>query len=192
VNRARLSRLLYPQLTLRQFLWLGLFGLCGALIAGVYGVLHDLVTYSIGPEYFTRFKFAQFFYLDFHQPPRLLAAKIGFLASAWVGFFAAWFMGRMTLPRMTPGAAARLCGKGVLMMLVVTFFAGVTAGVLAPEAEDPRSENWRGMTAMFHVQDTAAFVRAGWIHNGSYLGAFLGLLAALAWLRKRRANPRGA
>lgn len=48
--------LLYPRLTLRQFLWMTVFGFGGALIAGVYGILHDQVTFEIGPEYFTEFK----------------------------------------------------------------------------------------------------------------------------------------
>lgn len=43
-----------------------MLGLCvvGSLIAGTYGILHDQVTYSIGPEYFTRFKFEQFAWAD--------------------------------------------------------------------------------------------------------------------------------
>ena len=31
----------------------------GAVLAGLYGVVHDELTYSISPEYFTRMKFAQ-------------------------------------------------------------------------------------------------------------------------------------
>lgn len=29
-------------------------------IAGLYGVLHDQLTYTIAPEYYTKFKFYQF------------------------------------------------------------------------------------------------------------------------------------
>ena len=34
------------------------------LLAGIYGMLHDQVTYSISPEYFTVFKFEQFGFQD--------------------------------------------------------------------------------------------------------------------------------
>lgn len=186
----RVRDLLYPKLTWRQLVWMLLFGLGGALIAGAYGIMHDQVTYSLGPEYFTCFKFSQFSYLDFSRPPRIVVAQIGFLASWWVGFFAAWFMGRLALPVVPLHLAFRLCVKGVLGMLVLTLASGVLAGCLAPGEGERGLENWRGMVAMFHVSDTASFVRVGWIHNGSYIGALVGLLLALIWLK--RMLPRAA
>jgi hypothetical protein len=30
------------------------------IIAGLYGIIHDQITYSISPEYFTKFKYRQF------------------------------------------------------------------------------------------------------------------------------------
>ena len=41
------------------------YAVIGALIAGLYGVVHDQITYSMSPEYFTRLKFFQFRYADF-------------------------------------------------------------------------------------------------------------------------------
>jgi hypothetical protein len=32
----------------------------GCLIAGIYGCLHDQISYTVSPEYYTRFKFHQF------------------------------------------------------------------------------------------------------------------------------------
>ena len=58
----------------------------GSLFAGAYGVLHDQVTYSICPEYFTRLKFSQFNFANFGLSPRIFVAEIGFLATCWVGF----------------------------------------------------------------------------------------------------------
>ena len=77
---------------------LGYAGL-GAVLAGLYGILHDEITYTISPEYFTRLKFYQFDYADFGLPPRVLVAEIGFLATWWVGFFAAWFLARLPFRR---------------------------------------------------------------------------------------------
>ncbi len=36
----------------------------GALIGGAYGAVHDQLTYSVSPEYFTAFKFHQFHFAD--------------------------------------------------------------------------------------------------------------------------------
>ena len=41
----------------------------GAVLAGCYGALHDQISYTISPEYFTKVKFEQFRYADFGWPP---------------------------------------------------------------------------------------------------------------------------
>lgn len=184
---SRISHLLYPKISLRQGLGMLVFGLAGALIAGLYGILHDQITYSLGPEYFTCFKFQQFHYLDFDKPARFVVAEIGFLATCWVGFFAGWFMGRVTLPHLPAAHAAALSLRGAGIMLASALIAGLAGWMLAPsDADHARLEHWRGMLAMFHITDEAAFVRVGWIHNAGYLGALAGLVAALLWLRKQR------
>ncbi|MCX6857258.1 MAG: hypothetical protein NTV80_20405, partial [Verrucomicrobia bacterium] len=110
--------LLYPTFTLRQFGWMFVFGAVGSVIAGLYGIIHDQITFTIGYEYFTEFKFHQFHYLDKSQPERLIVTEIGFLATWWVGFFAGWFMGRTTLPHLPLRVAAKLSLKGVGVMLI--------------------------------------------------------------------------
>jgi hypothetical protein len=66
--------------------------LLGAVIAGLYGAVHDQISYSISPEYFTKMKFEQFSYADFGFPPRVCASEVGFLATWWVGLFAGWYV----------------------------------------------------------------------------------------------------
>lgn len=82
----------YPKITLHGLLVTLGYALMGALIAGLYGTVHDQITYSISLEYFTRLKFAQFHYAEFGLPPRVFVAAIGFLATWWVGFIAGWFI----------------------------------------------------------------------------------------------------
>lgn len=179
------SHWLYPRFTWRQGLGMLAFGLVGAGIAGVYGVLHDQITYTLSREYFTRFKFEQFDYLDGSLPPRVRVAQIGFLATWWVGFFAGWFMGRVTLPHLPLATAARLALRAVVVMVGLALAAGLAGGVFAPQDAD-RLQAWQAFLDLRGVTDPAAFVRVGWIHNGSYLGALLGLILALLWLRRER------
>ncbi|GEP42614.1 hypothetical protein [Brevifollis gellanilyticus] len=179
--------LLYPRFTLRQFGWMLLFGCGGAVIAGSYGIVHDQITFEIGPEYFTDFKFQQFFYLPKTQPERLIVAEIGFLATWWVGFFAGWFMGRLTIPHMPWRKAAGLSLKGVAVMTGTALLAAIMAYAWAPtDQNDPRMENWDGMFAGRDVIDTVAFAQVGYIHNASYLGGLIGLIAALVWMWRKR------
>ncbi len=151
--------LLYPRISARQFGWMFLFGLGGSVIAGAYGVLHDQVTYTLGPEYFTRLKFQQFFYLDKAQPLRLVVAEIGFLATWWVGLFAGWFMGRVTVPRLPLRVAALRSLKGVLVMVLaaVAFAFAISASWLAPaDLTDERLDSWDATLENHQVQDAVA------------------------------------
>ena len=92
--------------------------LLGSVIAGTYGVLHDQITYTVSPEYFTKFKIHQFQYLGVESGMRVLAAKIGFLATWWVGFFAGWFMGRVLVPRIGFRPTLSFSLKGFLLFFV--------------------------------------------------------------------------
>lgn len=184
--------LLYPRLSLHQFAWMLLFGLVGALIAGAYGVLHDQITVRLGVEYFSRFKLTQFDYLDASAPLHLNVMKIGFLATWWVGFFAGWFMGRVTLPHEPLKAAAQRCAMGVGCMIAVAVVFAVVADTWAPTSlADTRIGNWSDMLSYYNIQDPLAFIRVGYIHNASYLGGLVGLIGVLAWLRiTRKPSPK--
>jgi hypothetical protein len=160
------------------------FGLVGAVIAGAYGVLHDQVTFAVGPEYFTKFKVYQFGYQDEPELGRWVAAKIGFQASWWVGFFAAWFLGRVAIPRVPLPTAARLSAWGVSGMLVVTLVSGYAGWVWSQwRLDDAMTALWEKAVQGFQIVDVRAFAEVGYIHNGSYLGALVGLLGAGLWVR---------
>lgn len=161
------------------------------MIAGLYGLAHDQITYSLGYEYFTEFKFHQFHYLDQSLPERVLVAQIGFLATWWVGMFSGWFMGRITIPYLPLPQAARLCAQGmVYMMLVAVIFALTAYGVAPKKAEAPRMAYWQAWLLPNDVIDGVAFVQVGYIHNASYLGGLVGLIGVLFWLRRRRQQLR--
>ena len=58
------------------------------------GSIHDQVTYSISPEYFTKFKYQQFgFDPAWFGGHRQTVAVIGFLATWWMGIIHWHFIG---------------------------------------------------------------------------------------------------
>ncbi len=111
-------RFLVPDIPADEFRRMLLMAIAGALAAGMYGIAHDQITYSISPEYFTRMKFAQFRHADFGFPPRIFIATIGFLGSWWVGLIAAWFLARLLVPSRPAPEAWRLIGRTFLGMLM--------------------------------------------------------------------------
>lgn len=150
--------------------------LAGALIAGYFGILHDQITYTISPEYFTRMKFDQFRRADFGFPPRLFVAEIGFLATWWVGLIAAWFLARVALPKFeSPGKKVMAALAVIVGITVLSAIAGYFAGPVMLV----NRPGWRDALDSFGVTDALAFNRVAGIHLGSYAGAFLGWLAMM-------------
>jgi hypothetical protein len=155
----------------------------GAIIAGIYGIIHDQFTYSISEEYFTRLKFAQFQYADFGLPRRIYVAEIGFLATWWVGFVAGWFFSRVALPGLPGENLIQTCRFAFVLMFVLAAI-GTFCGYLLGLAHGPNYESWLPVAYQLQVKDVPAFVRVAYIHNASYAGGFIGLVCALVCVRR--------
>jgi hypothetical protein len=153
-----------------------LLSVVGALIAGGFGILHDQITYTISPEYFTKMKFDQFHRVDFGFPQRVFVAEIGFLATWWVGLIAAWFLARVALPKFeSPGKKVM---STMAIIVGITVLSGAFGYFTGPGLLENRS-GWRDALDSFGVTDMTAFNRVAGIHLGSYAGAFLGWIAMM-------------
>src|SRR5262245_10419078 len=184
--------LFYPKFRLNLLPAMLGYAVMGAFVAGLYGVLHDQLTYSISPEYFTRLKFSQFHYADFGLPPRMFVAEIGFLATWWVGLIAGWFLARVAVPAL-PQTEARAALLRAFAVVLACGFAAAMVGFIWGLRLDPNSDlsAWQGFVVGRGVVDLPNFVRVAYIHNASYLGGLLGLVIALNRLHrlKRRTTP---
>jgi len=69
--------------------------LAAMVAAGIFGVLHNQLSFSVGASYFYDVKFAQFG-INPDIPPRIGAAQVGWMASWWMGL-------AMALPAMLIG-----------------------------------------------------------------------------------------
>src|SRR5208283_2263623 len=150
--------ILYPKLRLNLLRPMLGYAVMGALIAGLYGVVHDQITYSISPEYFTRLKFFQFHYADVGLPPRYFVAEIGFLATWWVGFVAGWFLARVTVPSLPRSAAFRYSLRGFLVIFTGALVASIL-GYIFGKLHGPDFSDWESFKYTFHVEDLPSFVR---------------------------------
>jgi len=179
----KLQRLLYPHLDLRQLPLMIALALAAALIAGIYGALHDQITWIIGPEYFTKLKFHQFAWADIGLPLLWHVAEIGFLATWWVGAIAGWFFARTAIPGSDSAIAIRrvFTAYGILLACAM---AGGFVGFLLGRARASGSDfaNWDGYLLPLHIGQPARFVWVAYVHNGSYLGGLVGLVAGVVWL----------
>ncbi|MFZ5963447.1 hypothetical protein ACOXXX_10885 [Thalassococcus sp. BH17M4-6] len=148
-----------------------------AVAAGLFGALHNQLSYSVGASYFHDFKFAQFGVPgDLHN--RLGAALVGWRASWWVGLLVglpAFLLGLFLMARPQAYLAAGLGAIFAVVMLTLLasgtgLFIGMTLADAAMLQDIPIPDG---------VTDRAGFVRAGLMHDASYIGGALGLILAL-------------
>ena len=180
-------KFLIPRIALHDLPPMFAAGLLGALIAGIYGILHDQVTFGISPEYFTKLKFEQFRWANLGLADRVFVSQIGFLATWWVGLFCGWFLARRHIPGQTPGSAWRKIMLGcAIIVLCALLSAGVGFAYGLWRGPGADYSAWRTTLAYLHIEDPWSFVRVAYIHNASYLGGLIGLIVALACVHPKR------
>jgi hypothetical protein len=158
----------------------------GALIAGTFGIVHDQVTYTISPEYFTRLKFDQFRWAELGLPTSVFVAEIGFLATWWVGLFAGWALARVTAPHVRPREMFRLSLSGFAIILGATLvFCALGFAYGLTQRPSPDNSAIAAFGLSLDVEDVQAFSRVAYIHNAGYLGALVGTLTAVFVPRRK-------
>lgn len=185
----KLVDLIIPRIPFSTIGRIAIVTLVGALVGGLYGVLHDQITYTIGPEYFTRFKFDQFSYArPSTDNPRLFAGIIGFLASWWVGALTAWVLARVSVRRKGALPPNRILATAFALVFATTMVSGIIGFCWGLYRHATGySEGWCDWMASLGVLDEQSFMTVGYIHNASYIGGsvgmFLGIWFMLRWWR---------
>jgi hypothetical protein len=149
------------------------------VVAGLYGMLHNQISYTVSPDYFYAYKFKQF---DIPEPLR------GRVGASLVGWYASWWMGLLVgipvlfigliLPGWRLYVSRCLIAMGIVVVtaLLVGLGALLIASFTITDAQLPAYWYPPG------VVDKVAFARAGTMHNFSYLGGFLGIVTASLYL----------
>lgn len=158
--------------------------LLAGLSAAIFGALHNQLSYSVGPSYFEALKFPQFGIAP-ETAPRIGAALVGVQASWWAGVLVglpAFLFGLFTVPSARSYLAAGIAAIGLVLVLA-TFAAlvGLVGGIAAESTGllDPYLSLPEGPVR-------ADFLRAGFMHDASYVGGALGALLAFWPMRRAR------
>jgi hypothetical protein len=132
------------------------------VIAGLYGALHNQISYSVAPDYFHGHKFVQF-HIPLGMQNRIGASVVGWHASWWMGLLIGVpvLLVGLNLP---PDRYAGRCLAAFAVVAGTALCVGLAALAYAAARED------------------AAFDRALAMHNFSYLGGAVGVLTASAYL----------
>lgn len=162
------------------------------IIAGFYGVLHDQITYSISPEYYTNFKFIQFRFI--HQvearlePVRVWVGVVGWMATWWVGIPIGLIIGGFGFWKQLPDHYRKIKFKSLYYVFLTALFVsclGYFAGLLLTHymgdwatTIDGSYPNDTITEGIAQVKDWNNFFIVGTIHTFSYIGGLIGVVVA--------------
>jgi hypothetical protein len=157
-----------------------------SFMAGIYGILHDQLSYSLSAEYFTQYKFQMYQVspIEFGGD-RMAVTVTGFRASWWlgliigtgIGFTACIFDGLQQMKQYILLA--------VLIVLLTTIIMGI-AGYLYGEIVEVQQDLDRRLVR--HLVKPVEYIVVGSIQQRSYFGALLGLLLAISFLFRQKAK----
>nr|WP_322623850.1 hypothetical protein [uncultured Flavobacterium sp.] len=174
---------------LRKFTTIIIFIFLLSIIAGMYGIVHDLITYKISPEYFTKFKFIQFGLIEGgnNVPINTLQLLVftGWASTWWVGFIAAGIFGSVAFRLKKAKIVAGAIVKASLLMIGTAVLFGILGYNIGFFTEAP-SDLSQLCTECGNLENPDAFITAGYVHNFSYIGGFLGIMLGVVSIVKHR------
>jgi hypothetical protein len=148
-------------------------------VAGLYGAIHNQISYTVSPEYFTTFKFIQFGFTDVSIPERVRASLIGFLASWWMGFPIGIIAGLVGFIQRGYRKMFRISleAMGIAVGFTLLFgLCGLLYGFIQTSSIDLTEYDWWSIPS--DVTNLRRFLCAGYMHNSAYLGGVLSIPAA--------------
>lgn len=180
-------------LKMNKFVALILILIIAPILGGVYGFLHDQITYTISDEYYTKFKFIQFGLENWGmgtnigtenapeiklKNPRIGAGIVGILATWWVGTIIGVILGFVGLFHKNGKTMFKTTIKAFLLTIgiaLVMGFIGLAYGKLFLTETNP---NWNLPPNLI---DFNGFIMVGSMHNFSYLGGLVGLIVGVVY-----------
>ena len=172
------------------------FGICILLffiicfLAGLYGFLHDQISYTVSPEYFTKFKFNQFNIQD------SLHNRIG---AGIVGIQATWWMGLIIGIVIIPVGLIIPNWKNYFKVMLWTFiYVTLTALIIGIIALIYGLINYNINNLPYwskyipnDVENIVNYCIIGNMHNFSYIGGIGGIVVGIIYIIIKNLKIRG-
>ncbi len=161
------------------------------ILGGIYGIVHDQITYTISNEYYTKFKFIQFGLNDWGMGenigtigdpeiilynPRYGASIVGFLATWWVGMTIGVILGLIGLIHRNGKEMFKITIKAFLITIGIALLVGTIGLIYGKLVLVNNSPNWIFPN---NLVNRTNFIMVGSMHNFSYFGGLIGLLISI-------------
>jgi hypothetical protein len=164
---------------MKKFFVFAFLVLFAILLSGLYGIIHDQISYTVSPEYFTKFKFQQFGLDGMTLPNRVQAGIVGFLASWWMGIPIGLLVGGSGFIHSGHQRMLKVSLMAFGLVIAITLLFGM-CGLLYGyyETRTINLANYRGWFIPKDVVNLRRFLCVGYMHNASYLGGTLSIFIA--------------
>ncbi|MBL6445089.1 hypothetical protein JMN32_02140 [Fulvivirga sp. 29W222] len=178
--------------------------LIAPILGGVYGIIHDQITYSISEEYYTKFKFAQFGLENWGlgenvgtgkapevllKSPRFGAAIVGALATWWAGLIIGIFLGLTGLIHKNGKEMFRATSKAFGLATCVALLTGIIGLLYGQLFLVNNPPNWFMPDNLIKKKQ---FIMVGSMHNFSYVGGLIGLILAMIFSIRQKQKYQSA
>jgi hypothetical protein len=167
---------------MRKFLVFVFLVILSVILAGIYGMVHNQISYTVSPEYFTKFKFREFGLEEMNLPDRARASMVGFLASWWMGIPIGLIVGGCGFMHRGPWQMLKMTLWSFVVVMAFTFLFGL--GGLLYGWRATRTINLADYQNWYipdDVVDLRRYLCAGYMHNSSYLGGTLAIIVAVCF-----------
>lgn len=174
------------------------------ILGGIYGVVHDQITFSISNEYYTKFKFIQFEleYWGLGQnigtsktpeimldSPRLGACIVGALSTWWVGLIIGIILGLVGLSHRNGNKMLKVTIQAIALTISIALLTGLLGLLYGKICIVESHLNWFLPDNVVNRKD---FLTVGSVHNFSYLGGLLGLTGGIILSVKQKRKYKNA
>ncbi|MEO0473667.1 MAG: hypothetical protein AAF206_28910 [Bacteroidota bacterium] len=158
-----------------------LFVSLSPIIAGLYGFLHNQISFLFSTEYFSQFKLAAF---GLGQPilsDRIRAGMFGLLSSWWLGFLFAFVIAVFAWQKIRT-AYLQNCFRAAGIIILVSLGSGLLGLIIGYIFSDMLAT---GVFIPPGVADTTSFVAVGIMQKMGFYGVFPGLVIAVLEMYRR-------
>ncbi|AKK72026.1 hypothetical protein OK18_04695 [Chryseobacterium gallinarum] len=166
---------------MKQLLNFILIIIISILFAGTYGILHDQITFTLSPEYYTLLKFPQFGIENLDLNIRIKAGIVGFLATWWVGLFLGIAYASVSI-FLDSRKVLKVTLQSILINLCITVVLGISGYFFAVYFLTPENTDWY---IPLETVDIRNFINVGSIHNFGYIGGVAGLIVGIIYQIKK-------
>ena len=177
----------------RKILTIFLVAAMASVIAGIYGVINDQITFSISSEYYTKYRFLQYNLVQVEGDsriiyPRILVVLVTFLSTWWFPLISGLIIIIFNLIQNTWKMLLKTSVLAMLISILITVFSAIIGFMLGSLIIRKLPKYYFADWCFIpdKLNDYENYITAGTMDVFNSFGGFLGLIVAIFYSYKKR------